>query len=105
MARNTALQTDQNNLDRRSDPGIAQSLCLTCAHQDGCALRVDGTVIRFCEEFLVEPSPTPRAFPREVRADEPVDTAQGLCADCAHAEGCAHRTTAEGGVWYCEEYR
>ena len=104
MAPNTALRTDEHTVEERIDPALEHSLCLSCAHLETCTLRVEGRTVQFCEEFVVEPGPVQKAFPREAREVVAVDTAEGLCATCAHREECVLRASAVGGVWYCEEY-
>ncbi len=104
MAQNTALRPGEHTLDDRTDPALGASICSSCVHLETCTLRTEGALVQFCEEFAVEPGPVQRAFPREAQVVEPVDAAQGLCATCAHREECVLRASAEGGVWYCEEY-
>ncbi len=104
MGQNTALRPDEHTRNAEIDPGLEHSLCLSCAHLETCTLRGQGAIVQFCEEFEVKPGLVQRAFPREAEASRHVEAAWGLCATCTHREECVLRTTAQGGVWYCEEY-
>jgi len=104
MSQNTALRTDEHTQDTDIDPGLEHSLCLSCAHLETCALRTQGSIIQFCEEFEVKPKLVKSTFPREAEIPQQVEAALGLCATCIHREDCVLRSNAQGGVWYCEEY-
>ena len=76
-------------------------MCLSCAHQDGCAMtHHGGTNLYGCEEFESMMQQSNQADYREEMKTTPV---LGLCATCYSKNKCPHNTTP-GGVWHCEEY-
>ncbi|SMP40580.1 hypothetical protein [Anoxynatronum buryatiense] len=77
-------------------------MCLSCAHQDGCAMTHHGGANLYgCEEFESAAQRSDQVDYREEMKTTPV---LGLCATCDSKNQCAHKT-APGGVWHCEEYR
>ena len=92
----------------RTGPGRSvealEGLCANCIHAKDCVLRREGSVVLFCEEFEAVGREERRVFPVEVHPEPPIVASEGLCATCENRETCQLRP-AEGGVWYCEEYR
>ena len=87
-------------------------LCYTCITVKTCTGRKTwiGPVLH-CEEFSdgsgnpVQPSPMsePATVGNPNPAGHTANPRTGLCANCAHRDGCGF-PIVEGGTWHCEEY-
>ena len=80
-------------------------LCSTCNSRAICTRRAGMKLpVLFCEEF--DDSTPLRANKKggvPLPAEDALDTAMGLCCNCANHDSCALRHSP-GGVWHCEEY-
>lgn len=90
--------------------GHMPGLCRTCQNMATCALREHrGYDAMFCETFelAAPPEPEPRSLDAYAAfGDEEAGgpRPKGLCFDCENRDHCT-LSTAEGGVWECEDYR
>lgn len=81
-------------------------LCSTCNNRSICTRREGIRLpVLLCEEFddlaTLEMASDPDPV---VAAEKPaLDTAMGLCCNCANRKACAIQDSP-GGVWHCEEY-
>lgn len=91
-----------------------RGLCSTCMNASDCTyLRSSRRPVVQCEEFRAY---TPaeverRKVDRPVAAEDPpaatsenLERRLGLCRSCDNRETCDF-SSAEGGVWHCDEYR
>jgi hypothetical protein len=93
-------------------------LCRSCMHCTDCVfIKGMSHSVVFCEEFQIAlPAPGPAILnvsnlsegglnnPGDPHPEAPA-LHQGLCCDCENRHACGLRSTPEGGIWYCEEYR
>lgn len=81
-------------------------LCLTCNSRSICTQRKGIKLpVLLCEEFddTTSPEMERQLDPVAAEGKPALDTAMGLCCDCANRKACALQDSP-GGVWRCEEY-
>jgi hypothetical protein len=92
----------RKEMNQKEEKMQVTGMCLSCAHQDDCAMtHHGGSNLYGCEEF--ESMPAVKEFV-DYRQEMKSTPALGLCATCESKNQCSHKTTP-GGVWHCEEYR
>lgn len=87
-------------------------LCKICANKAACVFTRGMTrPVIYCEEFQLEiftPAQSPQKdISKKAKQNhgDAHDKGQGLCCDCENRHTCGLVSNAEGGIWYCEEYR
>lgn len=99
---------------KESTRGVQGGLCEQCVNAPDCTLLGSCQRVVFnCDEFQVhlngvdsEPNYNPGGNPAAKRVSElaRANGRLGLCSSCAGWETCAY-SSAESGVWHCDEYR
>ncbi len=84
-----------------------QSICTTCNNREDCAVSArSGSPIMHCDEFDDRQEIIAAAPELEVAAVKEPETGNytGICVNCEERTECI-RSSTEGGIWHCEEYR
>jgi hypothetical protein len=86
-------------------PDLSRDICRTCNSAATCILVGERDHPIFDCELLDRSSDQPEKTRSSAAGTEKaaVDTAMGLCCNCANNGSCTI-ANAPGGIWHCEEY-